>query len=311
MENDERTGFLGLEESDEGPWNVVILPIPFEMTTSWIEGTRMGPSACIDASSQVELYDPLLPEELPCGLSFHTAEPWSSEAGTLMEQLDSIREYFSEWVGEIFPMILGGEHGILPPIMKALSNHPELLGDLSRLTLSQIDAHADLRDELQGERYSHGTAIRRSLDAGVGRVIQIGTRALSKDEAKFSLEDKRVETWYARDILGNLEGGGSWKDMLESIAEIDGPVWITFDIDGLDGKLVPSTGTPVPGGLSHWAAVEVIESIFSSPTVRVLGADVNEIAPGKDGPLTEVNAALIATKISSCHIARFLSERGE
>ena len=99
--------------------------------------------------------------------------------------------------------------------------------------------------------------------------------------------------------------------MLESVAEIDGPVWITFDIDGLDGKLVPSTGTPVPGGLSHWAAVEVIESIFSSPAVRVLGADVNEIAPGKDGPLTEFNAALIATKIISCHIARFLSERGE
>ena len=311
MENDERTGFLGLEESDEGPWNVVILPIPFEMTTSWIEGTKMGPSACIDASSQVELYDPLLPEELPCGFSFHTADPWSSEAGTLMEQLDSIREYFSEWVGEIFPMILGGEHGILPPIMQALSNHPELQGDLSRLTLIQIDAHADLRDELQGERYSHGTAIRRSLDAGVGRVIQIGTRALSKDEAKFSLEDKRVETWYARDILGNLEGGGSWKDMLESIAEIDGPVWITFDIDGLDGKLVPSTGTPVPGGLSHWAAVEVIENIFSSPTVRVLGADVNEIAPGRESPLTEFSAALIATKIISCHIARFLIETGE
>ena len=311
MENGERTGFLGLEESDEGPWNVVILPIPFEMTTSWIEGTKMGPSACIDASSQVELYDPLLPEELPCGFSFHTADPWSSEAGTLMEQLDSIREYFSEWVGEIFPMILGGEHGILPPIMKALSNHPELQGDLSRLTLIQIDAHADLRDELQGERYSHGTAIRRSLDAGVGRVIQIGTRALSKDEAKFSLEDKRVETWYARDILGISKGGVSWKDMLESIAEIDGPVWITFDIDGLDGKLVPSTGTPVPGGLSHWAAVEVIERIFSSPTVRVLGADVNEIAPGRESPLTEFSAALIATKIISCHIARFLSETGE
>ena len=311
MENGERTGFLGLEESDEGPWNVVILPIPFEMTTSWIEGTKMGPSACIDASSQVELYDPLLPEELPCGFSFHTADPWSSEAGTLMEQLDSIREYFSEWVGEIFPMILGGEHGILPPIMQALSNHPELQGDLSRLTLIQIDAHADLRDELQGERYSHGTAIRRSLDAGVGRVIQIGTRALSKDEAKFSLEDKRVETWYARDILGIPEGGRSWKDMLESIAEIDGPVWITFDIDGLDGKLVPSTGTPVPGGLSHWAAVEVIENIFSSPTVRVLGADVNEIAPGRESPLTEFSAALIATKIISCHIARFLIETGE
>ena len=311
MENDGRAGFLGLEESDEGPWDVVILPIPFEMTTSWIEGTEKGPSACIDASYQVELYDPMLPEELPCGLSFHTAEPWSSEAGTLKGQLDSIREYFSEWVGVIFPLILGGEHGILPPIMEALSDHPELQGDLTRLTLVQIDAHADLRDELQGERYSHGTAIRRSLDAGVGRVIQIGTRALSKSEAEFSMEDERVETWYARDILGDMGRGKGWEGMLESISEIEGPVWITFDIDGLDGKLVPSTGTPVPGGLSHWAAVEVIENVFSAAGVKVLGADVNEIAPGKEGPLTEFNAALIATKIISCHIAGVLSETGE
>ena len=253
----------------------------------------------------------MLPEELPCGLSFHTAEPWSSDAGTLMGQLDSIREYFSEWVGVIFPLILGGEHGILPPIMEALSDHPELQGDLTRLTLVQIDAHADLRDELQGERYSHGTAIRRSLDAGVGRVIQIGTRALSKSEAEFSMEDERVETWYARDILGDMGRGTGWEGMLESISEIEGPVWITFDIDGLDGKLVPSTGTPVPGGLSHWAAVEVIENVFSATGVKVLGADVNEIAPGKEGPLTEFNAALIATKIISCHIAGFLSETGE
>jgi agmatinase len=311
MEDDGRASFLGLEESDVGPWDVVILPIPFEMTTSWIEGTERGPSACIDASSQVELYDPMLPEELPCGLSFHTAEPWVSDAGTLMGQLGSIREYFSKWVGGIFPLILGGEHGILPPIMEALSEHPELQGDLSRLTLIQIDAHADLRDELQGERYSHGTAIRRSLDAGVGRVIQIGTRALSKSEAEFSMEDDRVETWYARDILSAREGEAGWKGMLESISEIEGAVWITFDIDGLDGKLVPSTGTPVPGGLSHWSAVEVIESVFSARGARVLGADVNEIAPGKEGPLTEFNAALIATKIISCHIAEFLREKGE
>ena len=99
--------------------------------------------------------------------------------------------------------------------------------------------------------------------------------------------------------------------MLKSISEIEGPVWITFDIDGLDGKLVPSTGTPVPGGLSHWAAVEVIENVFSAAGVKVLGADVNEIAPGKEGPLTEFSAALIATKIISCHIAGFLRETGE
>ena len=192
-----------------------------------------------------------------------------------------------------------------------MKKHSRLNGDLSELTLIQIDAHADLRDELNGERFSHGTAIRRSLDAGVGRVIQIGTRALSESEAIFSDVDDRVETWYAREILGSSGLLGGWELLLESISKISGPVWITFDIDGLDGKLVPSTGTPVPGGLSYWAAVEVIERIFSAAGAEVLGADVNEIAPGKDGPLTEFNAALIATKILSCHCARILNEKGE
>jgi len=311
MERGTRATFLGLDEKEEGPWDIVILPIPFEMTTSWIEGTELGPAACIEASSQVELFDPILPEELPCGLSFHTSDPWSSEAGTLMEQLSSIKKFFSRWVGNAFPLILGGEHGILPPLMDALAEHPKLNGDISGLTLIQIDAHADLREELNGERFSHGTAIRRSLDAGLGRVIQIGTRALSEEEALFSDNDGRVETWYARDILGVTGGKVGWEKMLDSLSSISGPVWITFDIDGLDGKLVPSTGTPVPGGLSHWAAVEIIESVFSAPEADVLGADVNEIAPGKDGPLTEFNAALIATKIISCHTAILLDKKGE
>ena len=311
MERGTRATFLGLDEKEEGPWDIVILPIPFEMTTSWIEGTELGPAACIEASSQVELFDPILPEELPCGLSFHTSDPWSSEAGTLMEQLSSIKKFFSRWVGDSFPLILGGEHGILPPLMDALSEHPKLNRDMSGLTLIQIDAHADLREELNGERFSHGTAIRRSLDAGIGKVIQIGTRALSEEEAIFSDNDDRVETWYARDILGVTGGKVGWEKMLESLSGISGPVWITFDIDGLDGKLVPSTGTPVPGGLSHWAAVEIIERVFSAPESDVLGADVNEIAPGKDGPLTEFNAALIATKIISCHTAKLLDKKGE
>ena len=118
MDRGTRATFLGLDEDEEGPWDVVILPIPFEMTTSWIEGTERGPAACIEASSQVELYDPLLPGELPCGLSFHTSSPWGSEAGTLREQLNSITEYVSEWIDTGFPLVLGGEHGILPPIME-------------------------------------------------------------------------------------------------------------------------------------------------------------------------------------------------
>ena len=89
--------FLGLEETDEGPWDVVILPVPYEMTTSWGEGTEHGPASAIEASSQVELYDQILDSEMPCGLAFHTAKAWNSDAGTLLEQLASIRDYLGPW----------------------------------------------------------------------------------------------------------------------------------------------------------------------------------------------------------------------
>ena len=302
MGEQQKVTFLGLDESEDGPWDIVVLPIPFEMTTSWGEGTEDGPAACITASSQVELYDPLLQDELPCGMRIYTAEAWSSDAATLMEQLDSIKDYAIEWFdGEQFPLFLGGEHGILPPLMQAAGGHPSLSGDLSRMTLIQVDAHADLRNQLGGEEFSHGTAVRRSLDAGVGKVVQIGTRALSREEAEFSQNDERVETWYARDFMGVCDGQVGWAALMDRIAQIEGPVWLTFDVDGLDGSLVPDTGTPVPGGLSHWAAVEIIEGLFASGA-EVIGADVNEIVPGDDR-LTQFNAALIATKILAAHIA--------
>ena len=302
MGEQQKVTFLGLDESEDGPWDIVVLPIPFEMTTSWGEGTEDGPAACITASSQVELYDPLLQDELPCGMKIYTAEAWSSDAATLMEQLDSIKDYAIEWFdGEQFPLFLGGEHGILPPLMQAAGGHPSLSGDLSRMTLIQVDAHADLRNQLGGEEFSHGTAVRRSLDAGVGKVVQIGTRALSREEAEFSQNDERVETWYARDFMGVCDGQVGCDALMDRIAQIEGPVWLTFDVDGLDGSLVPDTGTPVPGGLSHWAAVEIIEGLFASGA-EVIGADVNEIVPGDDR-LTQFNAALIATKILAAHIA--------
>ncbi len=310
MEDSRRPRFLGLEESDSGPWDVVVLPVPFEMTTSWGEGTEKGPAACIEASSQVELYDSMLPDDLPCGLDIHTAEAWGSEAGTLLEQLDSIRDYAAKWVdGAQFPVFLGGEHGILLPLMQAVSGHPEIGNDLGRLTLVQIDAHADLRDDLGGERFSHGTAVRRALDAGVGRVVQIGTRALSREEAAFAESDERVETWFARDFMGVCDGQAGWARLTERIDQLEGAVWLTFDVDGLDSSQVPSTGTPVPGGLYHWAAVELIERMFAAPGATVIGADVNEIVPGQSDSITQFNAAMIATKIVVCHAASRLNQK--
>ncbi len=302
MDGEASPTFLGLSETEEGPWDVVILPIPFEMTTSWGEGTEHGPAAAIEVSSQVELYDSLLEEELPCGLAFHTATAWNSEAGTLRQQLDSIRDYLHPWFNaDQFPIVLGGEHGLLPPLVEALQNHPTIAGDLSKLTVVQVDAHADLRESLNGERFSHGTAARRALDCGIGGLLQIGIRAYSIDEAKFADVENRIETFYAQELFSPTAGKTGWNSLIERISQLTGPVWLTFDIDGLDGSLVPDTGTPVPGGLTHWGAVEIIEGLFASEA-EIIGADVNEISPGEDR-LTQFNAALIATKILAAHIA--------
>ena len=312
MDGETTLTFLGLEEPEFAPWDVVFLPIPFEMTTSYREGTEFGPAACIEASSQVELFDSILPSELPCGMRIHTTTPWSSESPTLLDSLDSIRDYVAPWMnGEQFPIVLGGEHGILPPLMAAASGHPALAGDLSKLTLVQIDAHADLRDELNEERFSHGTVIRRSLDAGVGKVIQIGVRAYCEEEAEFIESDERVETWFAKDIFSVTNNKLGWENLIQRICDIEGEIWLTFDIDGLDGSLVPATGTPVPGGLTHWGAVEIIEKLFSNKSANVIGADVNEISTSEGTNLTEFSAALVATKILAAHIAATLAPIGE
>ena len=284
--------FLGLPDTT-GPADVIIASIPYELTTSYGQGTAEGPSACIMASAQVELYDILLEEELPAGKVIRTAEPWDGEGATLQEQLDGIGQYASKhYQSGAFPIFLGGEHGILPGLLRGC---PE------KVTLIQIDAHADLRDELDGEPYSHACAIARSLDEGALAVHQVGIRAYCRQEANRIENDHRIHTWFARDIMSPCTGSKAWSGWLESIKNIDGPVHLTVDIDGLDGALVPATGTPVPGGLTFWHAVETIETVFAN--CQVISADVNEIVPQVETPLTQFTAAMIATKIAAAHIA--------
>ena len=294
--------FLGLPESEDVA-DVTILSVPYELTTSYGQGTGTGPEAALRASAQVELYDPLLPEDLPCGFTLHTAKPWDGAGGSLQEQLEGITNYVSQFQSS-FPIILGGEHGMLPAIMKAVSQQV----DLSEITLVQIDAHADLRNELDGNPDSHACAARRSLDLGVGKILQIGIRAFAREEATFAAEDSRVESWLARDVLNPCGGEAMWLNWLNTLSEIEGPVWLTLDIDGLDVAYVPTTGTPVPGGLAFWQVVETIETIASAPGANWLGADINEIVPDPSHHVTEFTAAMLATKIVAAHLARRLED---
>ena len=294
--------FLGLPEAT-GAADVSILSVPYELTTSYGQGTSKGPAAALKASQQVELYDPLLPSDLPCGFALHTAEPWNGAGSSLAEQLAGIEEYVSGHLST-FPVILGGEHGMLPSIMRALSQSVSL----SDLTVVQIDAHADLRDELDDDRDSHACAVRRSLDIGVGKVLQIGIRTFAREEHEFIQETSNVDTWLARDVLNPCGGEAKWLDWLDTLSSIEGPGWLTLDIDGLDSVYVPTTGTPVPGGLAYWQVVETIETIASAPAAQWLGADVNEIVPDEANHVTEFTAAMLATKIVAAHLARRLED---
>lgn len=284
-------GFLGLREDWDVRPDVAIMQIPLEMTVSYGTGTSQGPSSTIEASSQVETYSTFIGGDLPSGMVIRTLDPWSYEGPSLEAHLDSIESYVINGIsGGAFPLLLGGEHGILLPAIRALKqigNFP-----IENLTLVQVDAHADLRDELNGERFSHGTVVRRCLDEGIGRVLQIGVRAFSKEECIVMENDDRIRSWMAKDIRKNraLE-----LEITDFISEIQGPVWLSIDIDALDPSIVPATGTPVPGGLDYWFVNELIENLFSG-NANVVGADVSEIAPDDHG-VTQFTAASIASSI--------------
>jgi agmatinase len=298
----EEGAFLGLPRGD-GPTDIAVVPLAYELTTSYGTGACDGPQACIDASAQVELFDDRLGADLPAGHLLATEPVWEGTAATLRGQLDELAAYARTFYsGDLFPVFLGGEHGILPPLVHAARHHPAVAGDLSRLTLVQLDAHADLRSSLDGEVFSHACAASRSLDVGAGQLFQAGIRAYCKEEQERIEADDRISTFFARETQHPHSGHEAWQRWLNELRSLSGPVHFTLDIDGLDGSLVPATGTPVPGGLSFWQAVETIETLFANPSVVVISADVNEIVAQEDGVLTQFTAAMLATKIISSHV---------
>ena len=291
--------FLGPAKPDGKP-DIVVLSVPYELTTSYGQGTAKGPAACISASGQVELFDPIIGEELPAGYNIHTAPEWDGEGNTLQQQLAGISNYLKPWNnGQVFPVILGGEHGILPAVIDSLAKHPVLDGDYSKLNIVQIDAHADLREELDGEPFSHACAAARAMDYGIKHLYQVGIRAFSKQEYDRIVSDEKITTFFASETL---ESDVKWQEWIDTLLAIEGPIHLTIDIDGLDGSIVPATGTPVPGGLSFWQAIKTIEAVFSAPKATVISMDVNEIVPQQDSPLTQFTAAMLATKGIVYHI---------
>jgi len=230
-----------------------VIPAPYEKTVSYGGGTVQGPAAIILASGQLEAYDGT---SCPCEHGIHTMEP----AATL-EAIEAAVAKVSA-MGKI-PVMLGGEHTVTYGALKALQERGEEFGVI------QFDAHADLRDTYEGDKFSHACVMHRALEMGLP-LVQIGVRALSPPEVE--LRKKYAIHHHDADQFGRH---GLPAQLLP--ADFPQKVYITFDVDGLDPSIMPATGTPEPGGLSWWQAMDCLTAITSSRTV--IGFDVVELAP--------------------------------
>lgn len=260
--------FLGLspEYSDWAGSQALILPIPYEASTSYGSGTKAGPHAILEASAQLELYDAEFGCEPALRWGIHTLPALATDAGNAQGAIDQIDAVVGELVstGKLLG-ILGGEHTISGGTARALRR---VLGPIVTV---QMDAHADLRDTYEGTRYSHACAARRMLEAGP--VVQMGIRSLDISEAEFL-------AGYAEDVLSvsadEMHRSSDYKQRV--IDRITGRnVFLTLDVDALDPSVMPATGTPEPGGLSWHQMLDTIRLVASHSCV--VAFDCVELSP--------------------------------
>jgi agmatinase len=279
-------GFLALDGVDVEAAKAVVIPFGLEASVSYGGGTARGPQAMLKASAEVETFDDLFWCEpaLEFGVATLEPVPIAPSIPVALEQLAAQVE--AVVAAGKFPMVFGGEHSVTPgAIRPLLARHPDLI-------LLHFDAHADLRDGYDGEHFSHASAIRRCLDAPNLEVVSVGIRNISAEGAAWlDANPGRVHMHWGRHR--------KTYDAEEICAPLAGrPVYITFDLDGLDAALMPATGTPEPGGL-FWDDVMPILHQCARVAGRVVGADVNELAPidGFHGP--DFVAARLAYRIMS------------
>jgi agmatinase len=256
--------FGGLEPSQSAleSSRVLIWPVPFEKTVSYGQGTREGPAAIIDASRNLELYDEEVEGE-PASIGIHTLPAIDADREPAAMMLALEREARKLLKTGKFICMLGGEHSITPPVVRAFAEI------FPRLSVLQIDAHADLRDQYDGTPHSHASAMRRVVE--VCPLVQVGIRSLSSEEAR-AIPELPTRVFYAKDICGRADW---FNHAINSLTE---DVYLTIDIDGLDPSLVPSTGTPEPGGLSWNEALTLIRTLAAKR--NVVGMDLVEVSGG-------------------------------
>ena len=265
---------------------IVVLPAPYEHTVSYGGGTRRGPQAIIAASHFVEFYDEELERELCSDVGIATLPPLRFGKTTHRKALDLIRNTVRELLAHgKFVVTLGGEHTISQATIRPhLEKYPQLC-------VLQFDAHSDLRESYGGTTYSHASIVARVCEyMDPHRITQVGIRAQCIEEARY-IRDRGVKTFYAHYIRG--AGAGGWQDAV--LNTLTDAVYITFDVDGLDPSIMPSTGTPEPNGLFWAETMQLLRRIGEEKTI--VGCDVVELAPMKGVSHPDLTAAKLAYKL--------------
>ena len=307
-------------DADES--DLVILPVPWEVTVSYRRGTAHGPEAIKDASLQVDLYDTDFPECWKQGICMLPIDEelqrintelrdraerhiHSLSEGTdenldfeILNVINNACEQMIRWVEEQTALLLdqgkrvgllGGDHSTPLGFMKALSKRYPSFGIL------QLDAHMDLRNAYEGFTYSHASIMYNALLLPqVSKLVQVGIRDYCQEELDFANSNStRVVTFFDEDLKTENYEGISWKYQVQKIlSELPEFVYISFDIDGLDPKLCPNTGTPVAGGMEYQEAVYLLRELARSGK-KIIGFDLNEVAPGSDEWDANVGARIL------------------
>ncbi|HZJ73287.1 MAG TPA: agmatinase, partial [Perlabentimonas sp.] len=258
---------------------IVVLPIPYDGTSTWVKGSDKGPEALLEASANMELYD--IETDTEVYLQGIYTAPAIIEKSSPEAMVSAAEEQTAEHLNSgKFVVTLGGEHSVSIGPIQAYA------GRFKNLTVLQIDAHADLRDSYEGSKNNHACVMARAQD--VCPIVQVGIRSMDVGE-KERLDPSRV--FWAHKIMDNDEWMGKAIDLLTE------DVYLTIDLDGLDPSILPSTGTPEPGGLMWYQTLTFIRKMIERK--NLVGFDIVELCPNPQEKSSDFTAAKLLYKILS------------
>lgn len=259
--------------------DIVIIPVPYDKTSTWIKGADNGPGALLEASENMELYDIETDSEV-FKKGIHTLKPLIS--GEQPEILSSMVKNALDQIlsDKKFPVIIGGEHSVSIGAFQSFSNK------FKELTILQLDAHSDRRESYDGSSFNHACVMSRASE--LAPVVQVGIRSMCSEEKK-KTDNKR--TFYAHDILS----GNEWIEQL--IPLLTKNVYITIDLDVFDPSLMPSTGTPEPGGLTYNQVTNLLRKVNLHS--NIVGFDIVELCPKESNKAPDFLASKLLYQILS------------